>query len=314
MKVLTDNQHYQDIAEAILAKTGGTTPLKPAEMAPALNDLNIELEEAYVTSTEEEQIIYPDEGYYGFSKITVGAVDLSSGGSGGSGGGSGETYPDAESTTFGYEYSEEPIPTGYYYYGSSPIAVLEIPSAPTDAPYCTMFMYGATYLNVIYTGTPVVYSSNAGGRIYAASSIDYEGVNDADMICYRYRYDTTIESPTWELYEVYEGHVKNPVFGKVIPRSDETSSVYYNNFPIYQSSKSTEILQPTRAGKVPETINGVVATPVPRDDIYTISGDTLNSLIGKVQQITGGDLRTPSEAASALSQYIGSTVLPDTTE
>lgn len=36
MKVVTNQQHYYDIAEVIRAKTGITTPLKPAEMAPAL--------------------------------------------------------------------------------------------------------------------------------------------------------------------------------------------------------------------------------------------------------------------------------------
>jgi len=122
MKVLTDNQHYQDIAEAILAKTGGTTPLKPAEMAPALNGLNIELEEAYVTPTTEQQEILPPEGVYGFSKILVDAAQEGGGDIGGD-------WDSAEDTTFGDDYYN--VPTGNYDYSAgsdeNPHYIPEIP-------------------------------------------------------------------------------------------------------------------------------------------------------------------------------------------
>lgn len=108
MKVLTDQQHYQDIAEAIRAKTGKEGTLKPAQMAQELNDLNIDLEEAYITPTTEQQEILPGPEFYGFSRILVDAAPESGG----------DSYSSADDLTFGDDYTEEEIETGLLDYSS----------------------------------------------------------------------------------------------------------------------------------------------------------------------------------------------------
>lgn len=290
MKVLTDNQHYQDIAEAILAKTGGTTPLKPAEMAPALNDLNIELEEAYVVSTESEQTVYPSEGCYGFSKITVGAVDLSSGGSGG---GTGEDYPDAEGTTFGYEYAEAPIPTGRYYYGElGPVAELPMPYE-----YAVIVSNGTSYRAYV-TDEPLTFYENG------SSDGFYQTKTGTSYVMYHYFADTD----TW----------RKDAEGTLTKTTEYLSALYYRTWanynvpPRFPATEDEIALQASMA--VPETVNGKVATPVEREELYLISGDTLNRLVGSTQLVTGAGLSTPSQAASNLEAFAGGAGTTESTE
>lgn len=118
-----------------LCKTEAT--MTPAQLESNLGDLNIDLMETFVISGPVEQVIYPDEGYYGFSKITVGAVDGGSGGIGGGGGGSGGS---AEDTTFGDEFGEVEIPTGNLDYSSGTDKnPFYIPEIPGDGAYKVLF-------------------------------------------------------------------------------------------------------------------------------------------------------------------------------
>ena len=102
--------------------------LTPGQMQEKLAGLNIELQEAYVAPTTEVQIIKPDEGYYGFSSITVEAVEYDDSGGdsgGGSGGGdSGDTEEDTEpmdpAEDFYFDLSVEPE-TGTSYYTKGPL-------------------------------------------------------------------------------------------------------------------------------------------------------------------------------------------------
>lgn len=285
------------LQEKTVTPTGDEQDIEPDEGMYGLSAVHVgaaALEEVYISATSEEQTITPSEGYYGFSKIVVEAVDEDDGSGGTGGGSSGESYPDAESTTFGYEYSEQPIPTGYYYYGTCETPLLEFPEGPGNTPYCTLMTSSSGGFALYYTSTPFVSSSST----FWAKEV--EGVKR-----YGVRYECSEANKTWELVKEYTNGSVGPINGA--PRN-----WFYNNYAVYKYA-STEIVKEICAGKVPETVNGVVATPVPREETYSISGDTLNDLIGKVQQITGGDLRTPSEAASALSQYIDGTVLPDTT-
>lgn len=79
-KVITDNQHYKDIADAIRAKTESGDSYKPSEMADAIMAIEGggelgELEPGFVTPTGQEFTAYPDGA--GFSSVTVaGDVNL----------------------------------------------------------------------------------------------------------------------------------------------------------------------------------------------------------------------------------------------
>lgn len=90
-----------------------TDTMGPVRMAQELENLNIELEEVYVSATTEEQVITPSEGYYGISKVIVEAVDDDHGGGEG---GEGDEIIDAGDVSFGDEYTE----TGRFDYGDSP--------------------------------------------------------------------------------------------------------------------------------------------------------------------------------------------------
>lgn len=120
------------------------TTLGPLKMAEDLENLNIELEEVYVSATTEEQTIYPSEGYYGISKVTVEAVEEDSGG-GGSGGSGGA----AEDTTFGDEYTEEETETGNLDYSGgedeNPFYLPPIPGGVYQALFCKKLERGSLY-------------------------------------------------------------------------------------------------------------------------------------------------------------------------
>lgn len=70
-RVITNEQHYQDIADAIRTKTEGSATYKPSEMADAILAIEGggELEDGYVVPTGQEFTEYPDGD--GFSSVTV---------------------------------------------------------------------------------------------------------------------------------------------------------------------------------------------------------------------------------------------------
>lgn len=273
MKVLTDNQHYQDIAEAILAKTGGTTPLKPAEMAPALNNLNIELEEAYVTPTSEPQEILPGEGFYGFSKIIVDAApEGGDSGSGGSGGG-GDSYPNGDDTPFGYDFTEVPEEADEEQYGA-----YVIPASPLGLPY-----------QIMQRDDDGTISAHAADAPYEAN---YAGTT-LNMVSF----------PTVTEYSSYD-----PVTGtwsEVETNTDVASvSVVIHGTLIYLShnidSNGDLYLKKTESTKF---VNGnYVGAAVEREETYTIDSATMNEIGGSIQKLTGTtEPMTPSQMAIALA-------------
>lgn len=68
-----------DIAEEVQRITGAETKLTTDDIQSGLE--SVVLQEKSVTPSTEPQTIVPDAGYYGISKVTVGAVEESGGGS-----------------------------------------------------------------------------------------------------------------------------------------------------------------------------------------------------------------------------------------
>ena len=81
--VYTNNQYYQDIADAIRNKNGSNTLYKPSEMAPAINSLivsggSILLQTKTVNPTTSQQVVTYDSGYNGLGSVTISAIQTES--------------------------------------------------------------------------------------------------------------------------------------------------------------------------------------------------------------------------------------------
>lgn len=130
------------IADQVRRLCNTEATMTPAVIKSNLEGLNIDLMETFVISGPEEQVIYPEDGYYGFSKITVGAVDTSGGGS----------IPDdewdsAEDTTFGDDWYN--VPTGNYDYSGgtaeNPSYIPEIPGTGYKALFSQKMKKGKEF-------------------------------------------------------------------------------------------------------------------------------------------------------------------------
>ena len=145
------------IGDQVRRLTEVSPDLTPEEIEAMLAELDITLEEAYVTPTTEQQEIYPSA--YGFSKVIVEAVEDS-----GSSGGGDITGAPAEDTTFGDEYLTE---TGNYDYSSgtdeNPTYIPEIPAAE----------YRILFSQKLKAGKRFVYSHNGSIRTVTASGDCY---------------------------------------------------------------------------------------------------------------------------------------------
>lgn len=264
--------------------------MTPAQMTSNLEGLNIELMETYVISTSTEQTIYPDEGYYGFSKVIVGAVDSGGdSGSGGTGGGDsggdsdgGTDYPSAEDTTFGTEEGEGEIPTGMCLY-----YMTERDTTPTKAPalpaggYGIMFAFNSGGVNTVeYYSSPIPWQKTG---IYTILS-------GGEKIAAVYHYYPDEENQTWV-------HVRDDYANWSSLGLEWTS----HNILKYGDGTIADYASPQ---PVPETTTGTGQIPVDREETYTVSGDTLNGLVGAAQTVTGAEEpMTLENATNALKVY-----------
>lgn len=252
------------------------------------------LQEITITPTSEVQTITPDteDGYIGFSKITVEAVeydDSGGGGSGGGGSGDGEitTYPSASGITFGTETITEEVETGLSTYGA--VSVLSFPGDP-DYPYYLLYRRGNDYHMECYEHIPSYVSGSAYSWIVKFTE-EYTGYREwttpctADGVCY--------PDGTWEADSG----------GGMYPSSTHTiwtEAFLWSNFPLkYYDGRVEEYGEP-----VPETETVTYEQTVGRDESYLIGGEDLNSIISIAQKITGtSDPMTVEEATQALDEY-----------
>lgn len=262
-------------------------PMTPERMTEKLQNLDITLQDIVITPSDEEQIIKP-EGHYGFYKITVEAVEDSGGtggGTGGEGGEGGESYGSAENVTFGNEYEEtEKV---FMDYSTGGYNVPEMPAMPAGAyqALCENSSNDNIYYAVL---SPIQMAVTGNGYYIFPAEMDTElTVYEIDLA----------GSKAWTLIlqrtveTVYDGFYKF-----------DYNCVWTNaDIMVFASDSIYKKASPPATQRTETTI---VVTPVEREETYTIGGDTLNSLVGIAQQVTGSkEPLTPEEATEILDQY-----------
>jgi hypothetical protein len=258
-------------------------------MKARLGGRNIELQAAHVTSSDEEQVIYPDEGYYGFSSITVGAVQMSGGsgtgpGTGGDGDDTGDDtkpeYPSLEDSALTYETTTMEVPTGRYFYGTYSKSLLACPMGAYTV------LYGSDYgLTVLCTDYPMVLGVS--GNL---------GINSSEYgyaVKYNYSvYSYNSETEEWTLISSGIGTISNGFKRNVI---------YWSNYDVVWTT--TGKVECAASSPVPETERVETLAPTVTDAFYTIKGDTVTNLGATVYQITGQQATTPEDMFAALNYY-----------
>ena len=276
------------IANQVRRICGTSEGLTPIRMSEKLANLNIDLMETYVTSTTEDQVIYPDEGYYGFSKITVGGVDFS--GSGGSGGGSIEDqYTRLEDAALTYEETIVEVPTGKYKFGS-----LTAYAYPVTYPYQYIGKAGDGSYYVVQTNVPLTIGSN---------DLNQLGLWPNTYPCSytSHRYDA--ENEVWELYSsgtINSGKLGTGAASTLGAVGVGGDSSTWANYPVLTYDG---IVCCGNEPAVPETNATYTYAPSSPESMYTVDGDTVTSLGATVYQITGVQATTTQEMIDALYFY-----------
>lgn len=271
------------VARQIMRLTDSTKKVKPEEFEPKLEGINIQLQELTVTATEEVQTIYPDRGYYGFSKIIVEAVEDSGSGGGTPGGGDGSdgdtnVYPDAENTTFGCTYEEVDVETGKVIYGNAQHAV---PPYPPGYAYCVVTAQTQYYYAYMFN-EPVYYDPNKNGLYSPSQNTGYKQT----------RINYTNSEASWETLAA----------GILTSYFSNVGDILLSTFDLMNKDGSVRYY--AASSPTPETTKETVMVPIEAEDTYTISGETLTSLNTAIQKLTGSEATTPSEMAEALETYI----------
>lgn len=263
-------------------------PMTAERMKEKLEDLDIELTELTVYPTDEVQEITPD-GYYGFSKIIVEAVEDSGGtGGGGDGDDGGDTgddnepkYPSFEDSALTYEAVTTEVPTGRYKYGT---LNKTLPACPYTFPY-----------QELYWGNKIV--------ITQFSVVPYLP-SKTDSYLWAYR-------PYSKLSYTYDEDTDTWVAGKISNSSGTSGATntysnysknytYWSNFDICDANGN--LIQAAREMK-PETVVTETYAPAATDAIYTVTGDTVTSLGATVYQITGEQATNPEAMIAALNRF-----------
>lgn len=250
------------------------------------------LEEAHVYPMNEPQELLPNNGYCGFSKIIVDAVEDSgsSGGGDDSGGGSGGwddivIPPSAGDVSFGFEMVEdenEEVPTGYLIHIDAVGGVTRFKSYPVEYQYqyiisssndTAMYMYQTQLPMVSFDGT------SWDGQRTSASYVRYD-----------YDFETETWTPTaWGSSD------------KVFIRT-HAHWVWYSH-DVYYIEAGT-LASPASEPFIVETEPALVEKPVEVEEEYTVSGESVNNLVALAQKVTGTtEPMTIDEATQVLDEY-----------
>ena len=260
-------------------------PMTPERMTEKLQNLDIDLQEITVTATEEQQVITPD-GYYGFSKIIVEAVE-DSGSPGGdntggddtggddTGGDESEEIPSAEDEIFGYEDTGLCI-----YYGPSGNRIDMAP--PPIGDYCAV-RWIKNYAGGVAGGEVITH--------YAELA-----VSPAPLIYGGYAFWPNLDSDDW-LVSYYKCDIL----------AGETSWTHLTD--IHKSIEDADwINHDAIGGSTKAGTYEAYRIPQRKEETYTVSGDTMNGLVSAAQTVTGSpDPLTPDEATAALEEYAADT-------
>ena len=295
------------LADAIRAKTENDYELSPADMVEELNALNIKLQEKHVTvNGGSETDIYPDDGYYGLSYVTV----VAGGGGGGGWDDDDEDLPNAETTDFGYTYETEIVYSGKYFYGTMPTG-WPLPPIPVHEgfPYIVMYktapqgISGNVWYYIEYSSTPFYTKIAESGDtcVYRSLPEDEEGEGAP------YYRQTSLSRWQNNGYGEPTGYTKSTN----ITGSADLNDVNESNGGYGRLCWSTDALKTATGiaptGIVPEVVGEVpIGAPVDRESRYTIKGSTLNSLAYYIQRMGGdGELLTPGGMVSTLGSIYG---------
>lgn len=283
-KVIVEPQGDHGLLEEItVTPTQEEQKITPNKGYYGIDVVNVEaapLEEVTIYPSYETQTIRPSEGYYGIGSIVVEAMDDpgSGGGDGGGGSGGGEviTYPSADGITFGTETITEEVETGNYLYGdivAPPLPNPEYPYVVITTNDAGTFAYAFCYTNAPTTVT----------------------INE-DSIILRFPHGT--EYGKWE--SRYGGEWHAQISGG-ITRDVLFQPIVWWNFTAYD--EYGEVAMESMDSR-PETETVTYEQTVERDESYLIGGDTLNSIVGIAQKVTGNTgPMTVEEATKALTDY-----------
>ena len=285
--------------------------LKPGEMESVFSGAT--LETLTVTPTTEAQTFTPESPCIGFSVVTVEAaekeieyieVEVI------------KEYPDAETTVFGNEYVTEEVPTGRYFYGaylkslddSSSGYSTSMPPIPeiSGYPYVVIQYEGYRGLYIAWLTSEPAYNQ---GDEYAYN-IYHPKANIVQLNLSTTNGKFVDQEKTWE--QAWTGTGQFQIISKCNDHSSGLQYLVWSNYNVMYGADGSGGLYYSASQPIPQTIGTAVTEPIehPGDGMYQISGDTLNELVGLVQQLTGTTATTPGGAIDAMNSYLGN----DTTE
>lgn len=285
----------EGIGDQVNRLSGTAESMTPARMEEKLENLDFQLEEVYVTPTTEEQTITPGSGYYGISKVVVGAVEEDTGGSGSGGTGGGTdtepSYPNADDLEFGTNASGSTLYTGKYYYGIYPDAI-NIPKIINDEfPFATFAQNDKTGDRILYATTYPFYGYDMHITSNGDLTAGYLRSKKAGKLK-RATYDPTQGTWSEPVEESYSTGI-----------SVNVAKVYWTNYDFCNKSGDEVYMEATAPS--PEVVDGAEIDYIEREETYTISGSTLTALGAVTQQITGISASTPTAMVAALQMYAG---------
>lgn len=273
------------LADQVRRLYNSTAPLTPAQMEAKLANLNIELQEAHVSVSEEEQIIRPDVGYYGFSSVIVEAFEMDDSGGGLPGGDDsgddteeGENAPSAEDSgaLFGYYWNDD-----VSLYGDGRV----LPSPPDANPYIIVLGNGNFYY-LATASVPFVFDN------YDLYTQDGSPCNCYSVWMYdkSYNQDASLVGIEWSKGAEYPGN--EPIWSTV------GGGVIFTNHDIL--GKSDGSVRMSKTGDVVKTDESLSMPVTHNPNQYIITGTTLNSIAQQVQMIVG--YKKPMSLGGIVSQ------------